>query len=218
MAARSAPRCSTTHQCPSLQYGQHATSMAGARRMKACASSRACGLAAGIASNRRARASRSVLAPGTRHQQPAVLCTETRLNPGGREMLQQAPDERLARHGGALGARVVGAHPHGHPVADAHRVVRCVGKGTSRKRPQGRAAQPAGGTRTERRDGRYSGSMAAGKAALRGVGNSGVHPADRRREGRRHAGVHGTGPVRELKKRTLQVVHRDRRGHSLAHA
>ena len=62
MAARSALRCSTTHHRPSPQCVQHATSMAATRRMKACVSSRACGLAAGIASNRRACASRSVLA------------------------------------------------------------------------------------------------------------------------------------------------------------
>ena len=42
----------------------HARSMAATRRMKACASSRACGLAAGIASSLRANASRSVLAAG----------------------------------------------------------------------------------------------------------------------------------------------------------
>jgi hypothetical protein len=49
---------------PSLQCGQHWISMAATRRMKACASSRACGLAAGMASSLRAVASRSVLAAG----------------------------------------------------------------------------------------------------------------------------------------------------------
>jgi len=64
MAARSAPRCSTTRQCPSLQCRQHAISMAVTRRMKVCASSRAWRLAAGIASSLRAVASRSVLVAG----------------------------------------------------------------------------------------------------------------------------------------------------------
>lgn len=36
MAAPSAPRCSITRQCPSLQCGQHARSMAATLRMKAC--------------------------------------------------------------------------------------------------------------------------------------------------------------------------------------
>ena len=39
MATRSALRCSMTSQRPSLQCGQHSTSMAATRRMKACASS-----------------------------------------------------------------------------------------------------------------------------------------------------------------------------------
>ena len=64
MAARSALRCSTTRQCPSLQCGQQAMSKAATRRMNACASSRACRFAAGIASSLRAVASRSVLVAG----------------------------------------------------------------------------------------------------------------------------------------------------------
>ena len=53
-----------TRQWPVLQCGQQLISMAATRRMKACASSRARGLAGGIASNCRANARRWVLAAG----------------------------------------------------------------------------------------------------------------------------------------------------------
>ena len=57
---------SSVNQRPFLQCGQQSISMAATRRMKACASSRACEFAAGIASSWRASASRPVLAAAAR--------------------------------------------------------------------------------------------------------------------------------------------------------
>ena len=69
IAARSAPRCSTTRQYPSLQCGQHSTAMAATRRMKSCASSRA-----GVGRGHRQRLARrgQALGLGHRRQQPVV--------------------------------------------------------------------------------------------------------------------------------------------------
>ena len=66
--------------------------MAATRRMKACASSRACGLAAGIASSR-ARGGQP-LGLGRRREQPVVADA---LEARGQHMLQEAPDELSRR-------------------------------------------------------------------------------------------------------------------------
>jgi hypothetical protein len=69
-AARSAATCSSATQRPTLQCGQHAISMAATRRMKACASSHACGFALGMLNS--CRAKRQPHGLGRRCQQPVV--------------------------------------------------------------------------------------------------------------------------------------------------